>query len=76
MYQELLHRLANLLSVKSLFTISVMVVFAVLALQGRISEDVVMNVVMMVVAFYFGTQHERQVEERKTEPKKQTNITI
>jgi hypothetical protein len=41
-------------------TFSVVTVFAVLALKGKIQPDNVMIVVSMVVSFYFGTQHEKK----------------
>ena len=53
--------LANLIKVKTIVTIAVIAVFAVLALRGSISADNVMVIVSTVVAFYFGTQHEKQV---------------
>lgn len=54
-----LKNLADLIKVKTIVTLTVMLVFAVLALRGSIQPDVVMNVVLMVIAFYFGTQHEK-----------------
>lgn len=51
---------ANLIKVKTIVTLVVVVVFAVLALQGRIQPDNVMIIISMVVSFYFGTQHEKQ----------------
>ena len=41
-------------------TLIVIIVFAVLALTGVILPDSVMDVVLMVVAFYFGTQTEKK----------------
>jgi uncharacterized membrane protein len=38
----------------------VLVVFVVLALRGEITPDNVMIVVSAVIAFYFGTQHEKK----------------
>ena len=55
--------LANLVKVKSIVTIIVMVVFAVLALRGDIAPENVMTIVATVVAFYFGTQHEKAAEQ-------------
>jgi uncharacterized protein (DUF486 family) len=52
--------LANLIKIKSLVTVAVITVFSVLSLKGVIEADSVMNVVLMVVAFYFGTQHEKK----------------
>lgn len=51
--------LANLFKVKTLVTLVVVSVFAVLALKGSISADNVMIIISMVVSFYFGTQHEK-----------------
>ena len=51
--------LAALIKVKTIVTLVVIGVFAVLALRGTISADNVMIVISMVVSFYFGTQHEK-----------------
>lgn len=51
--------LANMVKVKTFVTLTVLAVFAVLALRGDIEADKVMVVVSTVIAFYFGTQHER-----------------
>ena len=44
---------------KTIVTLVVSIVFAVLALCGDIGTDQVMIIVSMVVSFYFGTQHEK-----------------
>ena len=51
--------LAALIKVKTIVTLIVAGVFAVLALNGVISPDNVMIIIAMVVSFYFGTQHEK-----------------
>lgn len=56
---EFLKNIANLIKVKTMVTIAVIAVFAVLALRGSITADNVMIVVSTVIAFYFGTQHEK-----------------
>ena len=56
----MLRNLANLIKVKTIVTLVVVDIFAVLALRGQISADNVMIIISMVVSFYFGTQHERQ----------------
>ena len=56
---EFLKNLANLLKVKTIVTMVVISIFAVLAIRGDITADNVMVIVSTVVAFYFGTQHER-----------------
>ena len=59
--QQLTQALTNLLKVKTLVTLLVMSVFAVLALRGTITADNAMIVISMVVSFYFGTQHEKNL---------------
>lgn len=58
MSETILKRLGNLLSVKSLVTLVLTVVFAVQALRGAISQDF-MTVYTVVIAFYFGTQAQK-----------------
>lgn len=50
---------AALVKVKTIVTLVVIVIFAVLALRGDIAPDNVMVIVSTVIAFYFGTQHEK-----------------
>ena len=58
MKEKLVKRAANLLSVKSLTTLTLTAVFAVMALRGAISQDF-MTVYAVVIAFYFGTQSQK-----------------
>ena len=51
-------RLANLLSVKSLVTLALTVVFAYMAVTGQISQDF-MTIYAVIIAFYFGTQSQK-----------------
>ena len=57
---EFMKNVANLIKVKTIVTLAVIFVFAVLALRGTITPDNVMIIVSCVVSFYFGTQHEKQ----------------
>ena len=59
---EIVSNLASLIKVKTIITLVVIAVFAVLALNGRISADNVMIIISMVVSFYFGTQHVKKSE--------------
>jgi FtsH-binding integral membrane protein len=56
---ELMKNIANLIKVKTLVTMVVIIVFAVLALTNRIPAEQVMLIVSMVLSFYFGTQSEK-----------------
>ena len=58
--KKVMGNFANLIKVKTIVTLVVTAVFAVLALRGTISADNVMIIISMVVSFYFGTQHEKQ----------------
>lgn len=51
-------RIANLLSVKSLVTIVLTIVFAYMAVTGKISQDF-MTIYAVIIAFYFGTQFQK-----------------
>lgn len=54
---ELLYkRLANLLTIKSLVTLVVTAVFAVLAMRGDVTSEQFLTVFTVIIAFYFGTQ--------------------
>ena len=57
---DFIKNIANLIKVKTIVTFMVLVVFVVLALRGEITPDNVRSVVSTVVAFYFGTQHEKK----------------
>ena len=62
MKELLADRLARLLCVKSLVTLLLTVVFAVMTLRGQVSEDF-MTVYTVIIAFYFGTQLERATQK-------------
>ena len=57
---EILKNFAALIKVKTIVTMVVIAIFAVLSLRGDISADNVMIVVSTVIAFYFGTQAEKK----------------
>lgn len=52
----------NLLTVKSIVTIMLTIVFSYLAVVGRITGDQFLNIFSIVVAFYFGTQYQKGKE--------------
>ena len=53
------NRLANLLTVKSIVTIILTVVFAYLSVTGMVAIDQFLTVFTVIIAFYFGTQAEK-----------------
>ncbi|WP_458398350.1 hypothetical protein [Anaerotignum sp.] len=52
----------NLLTVKSIVTIMLTVVFSYLAIVERISGEQFLTVFSVVIAFYFGTQFQKNKE--------------
>lgn len=56
-------RLANLLCVKSIVTITLTAVFAYLAVTGHVTTDQFLTVFTVVIAFYFGTQASRKEDK-------------
>ena len=57
---EFLKNIANLIKVKTIVTLVVITVFAVLAFKGTITADNVMVIISTVIAFYFGTVAEKK----------------
>lgn len=49
----------NLLTVKSIVTILLTAVFSYLAIVGRISGEQFLTIFSVVIAFYFGTQYQK-----------------
>lgn len=66
-------RLSNLLTVKSIMTLALTVVFCVLALCGTITGGEFLSIFTMIVGFYFGTQ---ATKKAKTEQKVQTDVAV
>lgn len=54
--ENLKKRVANLLAVKSLVTLTLTVVFAVLSCMGQVTTDQFLTIFTVVIGFYFGTQ--------------------
>ncbi len=55
---EILKRLSVLLSVKSLVTLVLTIVFAYLSVTNQIAQDF-MTIYAVIIAFYFGTQSQK-----------------
>lgn len=54
-------KLAKLLSVKSIVTIILTLAFVYQVIVGDITNEQLYSVFLMVIGFYFGTQHEKKV---------------
>ena len=58
--ENLKKRLSNLLTVKSIVTVALTIVFSVLALRGTISGTEFLTIFTVVIGFYFGTQRVKE----------------
>lgn len=57
----------HLLTVKSIVTILLTVVFSILSLHERISGEQFLQVFSVVIAFYFGTQYQKGEQTKGAE---------
>lgn len=58
----MIEKLTNLIDVKSITTLLLVMVFCYLAIVGVIQPDQFMTIFTTIIAFYFGTQHQKQTE--------------
>lgn len=58
-------KLVKLLTVKSIVTILLTLVFCYLSVTGVIPYDTFMTVFSVIIAFYFGTQYEKHNTDLK-----------
>ncbi len=63
---ELLKSLAKLISVKSLVSLALTIGFIVQAVRGQLTNEY-MSVYLVVISFYFGTQYQKQVDDKVNE---------
>lgn len=61
---DIIKNFANLIKVKTIVTIVVLSVFAILALRGDIAPDDVTVITSTVIAFYFCTQNEKKTTSK------------
>jgi hypothetical protein len=59
----MLDKLTKLVNVKSIVTLVLTAVFSFLAIEGTISGTEFLTIFTTVIAFYFGTQSNRNKEE-------------
>ena len=64
MKEETKITIQNLLTVKSIVTILLTIVFSFLSITGRISGEQFLTIFSVVIAFYFGTQYQKGKKRR------------
>lgn len=52
-------KLAKLIDVKSIVTLILTLVFSYLAITSAIADREFVQIFLMIISFYFGTQHEK-----------------
>jgi hypothetical protein len=57
----MLEKIAKLINVKSIVTLALTIVVAILALKGNFD---IKEIYLMIIAFYFGTQLKENKEEK------------
>lgn len=65
--KEIVHRIANILTIKSVVTLILTVAFFILSLRGTISSEVFISVYSIIIGFYFGTQKHKDDNNDKTD---------
>lgn len=65
MKEKIVERVLKLLCVKSIVTIVLAAVFAILSMRGVITGDQFLTVFTVIIAFYFGTQAQKTTTESK-----------
>lgn len=58
--ENLKKRMSNLLTVKSIVTVTLTAVFSALAMRGTISGTEFLTIFTVVIGFYFGTQRAKE----------------
>ena len=56
-------KLVRLLTVKSIVTLILTAVFAYLAIMGKVTPTDFVQIFLIIIGFYFGTQHEKKTPE-------------
>lgn len=66
-------RLSKLLTIKSLVTITLTIIFSFLAVTGKIPTRDYIAIYTVIISFYFGTQAEKNVSRETKEVKNDAN---
>lgn len=64
---NLKEKICKLIDVKSIVTLILTILFFILALKEIIDANAVLTIYTTVIAFYFGTQFQKNVNQKETE---------
>lgn len=65
--KKIVENIAKLINVKSIVTLTLTVIFAVLSLKAVITADQFTSIFTVIIAFYFGTQYEKKNNKKVNE---------
>ncbi len=65
MKEVIIDRVVKLFSIKSVVTLILTAVFAVLSLRGVITGEQFLTIFTVVIAFYFGTQAQKAADKKE-----------
>jgi hypothetical protein len=71
---SIITRISNLITIKSIVTLILTIVFAILSLRGTVSSEVFISVFTVIIGFYFGTQ--KVDDTKKTVSVKDDEVVI
>ena len=57
-------KIEKLIDVKSIVTLSITIVFCVLALKNKISPEQFLTIFTVIISFYFGTQYQKNTDNK------------
>ena len=63
----MLRKFSKLIDVKSLVTLFLTLIFGIQTLKGSVTADQFLTVFTTIIAFYFGTQYEKNKSEKENE---------
>lgn len=64
--QKILNKIAALIDVKSLVTLSLMIAFVVLSLTNRINQEQFMQIFLVIITYYFAKTQDKTEEKPQT----------
>lgn len=62
--KDIIERFAKLIDVKSITTLIITIVFAILSLRGAISGEQFLTIFAVIISFYFGTQVNKNTDKK------------
>jgi hypothetical protein len=72
----IVEKIAKLIDIKSIVTIAVTIVFCVLSMKQVINGEQFLTIFSVIIAFYFGTQYQKNAQAKQQEPALETTDEV